>query len=80
MAENIRLIKRKLYSCYFVVKEVEVNRLQVLRPPLPPKGEQSSAPVPPPRRHRRAGSTGPSPCPSPTPTRHNQVHILHKTF
>ncbi|RZC33722.1 IBR domain containing protein [Asbolus verrucosus] len=43
-----------------------------VRPPLPPKGETHSAPVPPPRRHRRAGSIGPSPCPSPTPSRHNQ--------
>jgi E3 ubiquitin-protein ligase RNF31 len=43
-----------------------------VRPPLPPKGESHSAPVPPPRRHRRAGSIGPSPCPSPTPSRHNQ--------
>ncbi|XP_063922547.1 E3 ubiquitin-protein ligase lubel isoform X3 [Zophobas morio] len=43
-----------------------------IRPPLPPKGETHSAPVPPPRRHRRAGSIGPSPCPSPTPLRHNQ--------
>ncbi|XP_064212934.1 E3 ubiquitin-protein ligase lubel isoform X6 [Tribolium castaneum] len=43
-----------------------------IRPPLPPKGEMQSAPVPPPRRHRRAGSIGPSPCPSPTPMRHNQ--------
>ncbi|XP_018564657.1 uncharacterized protein LOC108906015 isoform X2 [Anoplophora glabripennis] len=46
---------------------------QTIRPPLPPKGEPPSAPVPPPRRHRRSGSTGPSPCPSPTPSRHNQV-------
>ncbi|KAG5896886.1 hypothetical protein JTB14_033524 [Gonioctena quinquepunctata] len=45
---------------------------QSIRPPLPPKGEPPSAPVPPPRRHRRAGSIGPSPCPSPTPVRHNQ--------
>nr|XP_023015110.1 titin isoform X1 [Leptinotarsa decemlineata] len=46
---------------------------QSIRPPLPPKGEPPSAPVPPPRRHRRAGSMGPSPCPSPTPGRRNQV-------
>ncbi|KAJ8983783.1 hypothetical protein NQ317_000344 [Molorchus minor] len=46
---------------------------QTIRPPLPPKGEPPIAPVPPPRRHRRSGSTGPSPCPSPTPGRHNQV-------
>ncbi|GJQ83843.1 hypothetical protein Trydic_g5700 [Trypoxylus dichotomus] len=43
-----------------------------VRPPLPPKGEQNAAPVPPPRRHRRAGSIGPSPCPSPTPFQNNQ--------
>ncbi|KAJ8960923.1 hypothetical protein NQ318_020223 [Aromia moschata] len=38
---------------------------QSVRPPLPPKGEPPAAPVPPPRRHRRAGSTGPSPLPQP---------------
>lgn len=47
---------------------------QTIRPPLPPKGEPVTAPVPPPRRHRRAGSLGPSPCPSPTPNRQNQVN------
>ncbi|CAG9825410.1 unnamed protein product [Phaedon cochleariae] len=47
---------------------------QSIRPPLPPKGEPLPAPVPPPRRHRRAGSIGASPCPSPTPGRHNQVN------
>ncbi|CAH1139000.1 unnamed protein product [Phyllotreta striolata] len=46
---------------------------QTIRPPLPPKGESMLAPVPPPRRHRRAGSVGPSPCPSPVPGRNAQV-------
>ncbi|XP_072395031.1 uncharacterized protein LUBEL isoform X2 [Diabrotica undecimpunctata] len=47
---------------------------QTIRPPLPPKGEAVSAPVPPPRRHRRGGSIGPSPCQSPTFSRHPQVN------
>ncbi|XP_056631502.1 E3 ubiquitin-protein ligase lubel isoform X3 [Diorhabda sublineata] len=47
---------------------------ETIRPPLPPKGEAILAPVPPPRRHRRAGSLGPSPCPSPLPIRHSQVN------
>ncbi|XP_028127889.1 E3 ubiquitin-protein ligase lubel isoform X1 [Diabrotica virgifera virgifera] len=47
---------------------------QTIRPPLPPKGEPVSAPVPPPRRHRRGGSIGPSPCQSPTFSRHPQVN------
>ncbi|CAH0557576.1 unnamed protein product [Brassicogethes aeneus] len=47
------------------------SRFQPIRPPLPPKGEPPSAPVPPPRR-RRGSSVGPSPCPSPTPNRHSQ--------
>ncbi|KAF5269138.1 hypothetical protein FQR65_LT02438 [Abscondita terminalis] len=42
-----------------------------VRPPLPPKG-MPCPPVPPPRRHRRAGSIGPSPCPSPVPFGQNQ--------
>ncbi|KAK4879207.1 hypothetical protein RN001_007353 [Aquatica leii] len=43
-----------------------------IRPPLPPKG-MPCPPVPPPRRHRRAGSIGPSPCPSPVPFGQNQI-------
>uniref|UniRef100_A0A1Y1N3Q0 Uncharacterized protein n=1 Tax=Photinus pyralis TaxID=7054 RepID=A0A1Y1N3Q0_PHOPY len=43
-----------------------------IRPPLPPKGIPCP-PVPPPRRHRRAGSVGPSPCPSPIPFGNNQM-------
>ncbi|CAH2007149.1 unnamed protein product [Acanthoscelides obtectus] len=42
---------------------------QAIRPPLPPKGDAPAPPVPPPRRHRRAGSIGPSPCSSPLPNR-----------
>nr|CAH7713835.1 unnamed protein product [Callosobruchus chinensis] len=42
---------------------------QAIRPPLPPKGDAPAPPVPPPRRHRRAGSIGPSPCTSPLPNR-----------
>ncbi|XP_030754545.1 uncharacterized protein LOC115881269 isoform X2 [Sitophilus oryzae] len=48
-------------------RRIEDKGFQPIRPPLPPKGENPHVPVPPPRRHRRAGSVGPSPCPSPTP-------------
>ncbi|XP_060517508.1 E3 ubiquitin-protein ligase lubel-like isoform X1 [Cylas formicarius] len=53
-------------------RRVEGKGTQSIRPPLPPKGEVPSVPVPPPRRHRRAGSVGPSPCPTPIPLRQNQ--------
>lgn len=46
-----------------------------MEPPLPPKNEFNSAPVPPPRRNKRATRTG-------TPNSQNQVifqgPILHK--
>ncbi|XP_076270641.1 linear Ubiquitin E3 ligase isoform X1 [Rhynchophorus ferrugineus] len=51
-------------------RRIEEKGFQSIRPPLPPKGETPQVPVPPPRRHRRAGSVGPSPCPSPTPMKH----------
>ncbi|XP_025833921.1 uncharacterized protein LOC108736579 isoform X6 [Agrilus planipennis] len=57
-----------------VRRSLEMPRPQNYRPPLPPKADTTipSPPVPPPRRHRRAESVGPSPCPSPTFSRQSQ--------
>ncbi|XP_054281875.1 E3 ubiquitin-protein ligase lubel-like isoform X3 [Macrosteles quadrilineatus] len=52
-----------------VRKPLDSGRHSTLRPPLPPKGENSSAPVPPPRRHKRSGRTTPVPMEQTQPTR-----------
>ncbi|XP_049852715.1 E3 ubiquitin-protein ligase lubel isoform X2 [Schistocerca gregaria] len=44
-------------------KPLDLNRFNTFRPPLPPKGEHSAAPVPPPRRNKRPGSRTSSPLP-----------------
>lgn len=40
-----------------VRKALETSRFQTFRPPLPPKNEHMLAPVPPPRKNKRPGSS-----------------------
>ncbi|XP_023720701.1 uncharacterized protein LOC111871673 isoform X6 [Cryptotermes secundus] len=54
-----------------VRKALETSRFQTFRPPLPPKNEHMPAPVPPPRKNKRPGSSNsrvgtPSPDQGPT--------------